>query len=72
MVSLQEYSYLSEVVYNVGRNRQNLLESKVIGWVEMEYKEQGDHDSDFSAEVYSKDDEIVIAFTGTNNRKVEC
>ena len=32
MASLEEYAYLSEVAYNVGRNDQNKIKSMGIGY----------------------------------------
>lgn len=65
MATLQDYIYLSELVYNVNRSENNKFKSESLGWTEIKYIEHGENDSDFSVGVYQKGNEIVIAFTDT-------
>ena len=65
MASIPEYAQLTNRVYN--RTRENRTPVP-IGWTELRWIP--DQLSGFSAGVYMKGDEIVIAFTGTNEAKV--
>jgi len=67
-----DYAWLSAVVYR--RQQINQLKAESKGWAEEIYISDnsedatysGDDSGHFSAGVYTKGNEIVIAFTGTN------
>jgi len=71
-VEVTDYAWLSAVVYR--RQDENQLKAESKGWTEEKYISDnsedatysGDDSGHFSAGVYSKGTEIVIAFTGTN------
>ena len=65
MVTNEEYAILSTRAYP---RTQNNITSLPPGWTELEAP-NNDAESGFSAGVYSKGGEIVIAYTGTNQSK---
>lgn len=66
MPTIQEYAQLSNRVYF----RTNINRTPIpVGWIEDVWiKDQAA--SGFSAGIYRKGDDIVIAYTGTNERRV--
>ncbi|CAK7009630.1 MAG: hypothetical protein MESAZ_00394 [Saezia sanguinis] len=73
MANLTDYSWLSAAVYR--RQNINQIDPTVKGWDVVQYISDnpndvatysGDDSGHFSAGVFCKGNEIVIAFTGTN------
>lgn len=73
MVSLEEYAFLSDLVYNGKRTDENDLNIGLLdGWTQKKYisddhkNPTNENKTEFAAGVYQKGDDIVIAFCGTN------
>lgn len=64
MITLQEYAWISDLVYNSVRSDTNNL--KVLdGWTQSAFVKEGTNTKSFSGGIYKKGNEVVVAFTGT-------
>lgn len=66
MATLNEYTFLADVVYSDKRTKENKLESNEIGW-ECIGQENYANFNTVNYSAFKKDNEIVIAFSGFDN-----